>query len=127
MPVYYGLNFAEIGDNTVNGITQSNDETGKKGHCMLLYNVLGGSNPPFPQILLNIQTMRNGTYYLNNSGHRWVVYENGKKPIHEFITDKGNKVKRTAIFYSSFGNFATIRISWKGKKIDVFPDSILQE
>lgn len=69
--------------------------------------------------------MRNGTYYLNNTGHRWVVYENGVKPKHVFTTSTGEVVTRTAIEYRSFGNFATIRISWKGKKIDVFPDTIL--
>lgn len=70
--------------------------------------------------------MRNGTFFLNNTGSRWVVYSKGKKPIHEFLTNKGETVKRTAIFYQSFGNFATVQISWKGKKIDVFFDTILK-
>jgi hypothetical protein len=68
----------------------------------------------------------NGLYYLNNTGNRWVVYENGKKPVHEFMTNKGETVKRTAIFYESFGNFTTVQISWKGKKISVFFDTILK-
>jgi hypothetical protein len=68
----------------------------------------------------------NGTYYLNNQGSRWVIYENGKKPIHEFMSNNGETVKRTAIFYESFGNFATVQISWKGKKISVFLDTILK-
>jgi hypothetical protein len=70
--------------------------------------------------------MRNGTFYLNNRGSRWVVLENGKKPKHEFTTESGEKVKRTAIFYEMFGNFATMQISWKGKKISVFADTILK-
>ncbi len=68
----------------------------------------------------------NGLFYLNNTGHRWVIYENGKKKAHEFLTNTGKKVMRTAIFYESFGNFATVQISWKGKKISVFLDTILK-
>jgi hypothetical protein len=70
--------------------------------------------------------MRNGTFYLNNHGSRLVVYQNGKKPQHEFTTEGGLKVKRTAIFYEMFGNFTTMQISWKGKKISVFADTILK-
>lgn len=70
--------------------------------------------------------MRNGLFYLNNTGSRWVVYNNGKKPVHEFQTESGQTVKRTAIFYEMFGNFATMQISWKGKKISVFPDTVLK-
>jgi hypothetical protein len=69
----------------------------------------------------------NGIYYLNNTGHRWVIYENGKKPIHEFMTSNGETVKRKAIFYESFGNFAVAQISWKGKKIKVFLDEVLND
>lgn len=71
--------------------------------------------------------MRNGTYYLNNTGHRWVVFEDGKKPRHTFTTSKGEQVTRTAIFYESFGNFATVCINWKGKRIKVFLDTILPD
>lgn len=69
--------------------------------------------------------MKNGTYYLNNSGHRWVRYENGKKPKHTFKTASGEMVERTAIFYEMFGNFAVACISWKGKKVKVFLDEVL--
>ena len=71
--------------------------------------------------------MRNGTYYLNNSGHRWVHYDNGKKPVHTFKTKSGNEVKRTAIYYEAFGNFAVACISYKGKKIKVLLDEILND
>jgi hypothetical protein len=71
--------------------------------------------------------MRNGTYYLNNSGHRWVCFENGKKPKHTFTTSTGKQVERTAIFYEMFGNYAVMCISWKGKKVKVFADEILQD
>ena len=70
--------------------------------------------------------MRNGTYYLNNSGNRWVCYENGKKPKHTFKTESGEMVERTAIFYEMFGNFAVACISWKGKKVKVFLDEVLK-
>jgi hypothetical protein len=75
----------------------------------------------------NSITMRKGTYYLNNSGHRWVVYDNGKKPIHTFKTESGKEIKRTAIYYESFGNFATVCISYKGQKIRVFADQTLKD
>lgn len=35
--------------------------------------------------------MMNGTYYLNNSGHRWVTYENGKKVKITLETVTGKK------------------------------------
>ena len=68
------------------------------------------------------------TYYLNNSGSRWVVMDrNGNKPKHTFKTESGKEVTRTALFYESFGNFGLVWISWKGKKISVFADSILED
>jgi hypothetical protein len=71
--------------------------------------------------------MRNGVYYLNNSGHRWVIFTDGKKEKITMKTKAGKEVVRTAIFYESFGNFATVCISYKGKKINVFPDTLLED
>jgi hypothetical protein len=71
--------------------------------------------------------MRNGTYYLNNSGHRWVVYINGKKEKVTLQTESGKEVVRTAIYYEMFGNFAVVCISYKGKKIKVFADQKLSD
>jgi hypothetical protein len=71
--------------------------------------------------------MLNGTYYLNNSGSRWVVFENGKKPKHKFETKSGKIVERTAIFYEAFGNFGSVCISYKGKKRNVLADTILED
>lgn len=71
--------------------------------------------------------MRNGTLYLNNSGSRWIVLENGKKPVHTFKTESGKEVQRTAIFYESWGNFGVVCICWKGKKVKVFADEILKD
>jgi len=71
--------------------------------------------------------MRNGTYYLNNSGSRWVVYEDGKKSTITLKTKSGNSITRTVIYYFSFGNFGAAVISYKGKKIRVLTDTILED
>lgn len=71
--------------------------------------------------------MLNGTYYLNNSGHRWVNFTNGVKDKITLQTESGKTIKRTVLFYEMFGNFATAQISYKVKKINVFPDTILKD
>lgn len=65
----------------------------------------------------------NGTYYLNNSGSKWVIFENGKRVKQDFQTKSGKTITRTVNYFSSFGNFATCNISYKGKKINVFADT----
>ena len=55
--------------------------------------------------------MRNGTFYLNNLGSRWVNLTNGQKDKLTFLTESGKTVVRTAIFYESFGNFGSVCIS----------------
>jgi len=67
-----------------------------------------------------------GTYYLNNSGSRWVNLTNGKRDSITLLTKKGEEVTRQVEFWASFGNFATARISYKGKRIDVFGDTVLE-
>lgn len=69
----------------------------------------------------------NGFFYLNNSGSRWVIYESGKLKRIEFTTESGRKVTRAALYFEAFGNFATCTISYKGKRISVFPDQILKD
>lgn len=71
--------------------------------------------------------MLNGTYYLNNSGHRWVNYTNGKKDKIVLSTVSGKLITRTVIFYESFGNFGSAVISYKGKKISVLLDTVLPD
>lgn len=71
--------------------------------------------------------MRTGTYYLNNYGSRWVHLENGKKTTITLETKSGNSITRTVIYYEAFGNWATALISYKGKKISVFSDTILED
>ena len=71
---------------------------------------------------------RTGLYYLNNTGSRWVILdETGRREKRTFETKSGAKIERRVNYYESFGNFATANISWNGKKIDVFPDTILEE
>ena len=71
--------------------------------------------------------MRNGTYYLNNSGTRIVHYENGKKSKHTFLTTSGKEITRTLIEQYAFGNFGGAIISYKGKKIRVLFDTVLPD
>lgn len=61
------------------------------------------------------------TLYLNNSGSKWIHLVNGKKEQITVLTPKGFE-QRTVLYYSSFGNFATVTISYKGKKHELFAD-----
>jgi len=68
------------------------------------------------------------TLYLNNQGSRWVNIDNqGNKEKITLLTKAGRKIVRTVQFYRSFGNFATARISYKGKRLDVFGDTVLED
>lgn len=72
--------------------------------------------------------MRTGIYFLNNSGSRWIVID--KDGMREQITLKtvsGKDVTRRVIFYEMFGNFASACISYKGKRMQVLPDTILHD
>ena len=71
--------------------------------------------------------MRSGLLYLNNSGSRWIVLENGKRSKIELETKSGAKVIRSVNYYGSLGNFGYANISYKGKKIDVLSDTILPD
>jgi hypothetical protein len=66
---------------------------------------------------------RSGVFYLNNTGSRWVVLENGIKPKITLETKSGKMVEKTPLYYESFGNFAVAAIKHKGKVIKVFPDT----
>jgi len=68
------------------------------------------------------------TYYLNNSGSRWIVCDsNGTRERVTLETKSGKIVERAALFYESFGNFGLVCISYKGKKIKVFMDTLLND
>jgi hypothetical protein len=67
-------------------------------------------------------------YYLNNNGSRWVTYDkDGIKQRIVLETISGRLITRTVIFWESFGNYATACISYKGKKINVFTSTILED
>ncbi len=69
------------------------------------------------------------TYYLNNTGHRWVNIESesGRREMRNFKTTSGKTVQRRVIFYEAFGNFAVACISYKGKRIKVLLDQVLED
>jgi hypothetical protein len=69
--------------------------------------------------------MYTGTLYLNNNGSRWINYTNGVKDSITLKNKQDQDVTRKVNFYQSFGNFATANISYKGNRINVFADSIL--
>lgn len=64
---------------------------------------------------------RSGTYYLNNTGHRWVVYKNGEKERVRVLYPDGFVKTRAILYYESFGNFAVMCISVKGKMKKFLP------
>jgi hypothetical protein len=76
---------------------------------------------------MEVREMRTGTYYLNNSGSRWVNLVQGKRAKGTFTTKSGKTVTRSVNYYSSFGNWATCNISYKGKRINVFLDTLLED
>ena len=72
--------------------------------------------------------MKTGLFYLNNSGHKWVIFdETGRREKRTFQTKSGAKVVRRVNYYESFGNFATCNISYKGKRINIFADTLLDD
>jgi hypothetical protein len=71
--------------------------------------------------------MRNGTLYLNNSGHRWIILENGRRSTITLRTKSGASITRRVKYYESFGNFAVAAISYGGRTIKVLPDQELHD
>lgn len=66
--------------------------------------------------------------YLNNSGSRFVTLnKEGKNCKIHLETKSGRKVTRTVSYWSVFGDWALAHISYKGKRISVFSDSILED
>ena len=68
------------------------------------------------------------TYYLNNSGSRWVTMNReGNHDRISLLTKTGKVITRAVKYWEAFGNFAIARISYKGKMIDVFTDTVLED
>ena len=70
---------------------------------------------------------RSGVFYLNNSGSKWIVLENGIKPKITLETKSGKKVEKTPLWYEMFGNYGVVAIKHKGKVIKVFPDTLIED
>jgi hypothetical protein len=62
--------------------------------------------------------MRAGTYYLNNSGSRFVVYP--KEKVLVYHAAEGYCRQRTIEYYKMFGNGAVACLKYKGKMISGF-------
>lgn len=62
----------------------------------------------------NFSSDHSGVYYLNNSGSRWIVVEHGKR-VQIYLKVHGKIIKRAAIFFESFGNWASAYFKYKGK------------
>jgi hypothetical protein len=68
------------------------------------------------------------TFYLNNTGSRWIQIDRfGNKDKITLETKSGKLITRTCQFYEQFGNFAIIQITYKGKRMMVFPDTVLED
>jgi hypothetical protein len=68
-----------------------------------------------------------GSLYLNNSGSRWVSWTKGERDKITLQTKSGKSITRTPIYFYMFGNWAGAIISYKGKKIRVLMDTILED
>ena len=71
------------------------------------------------------------TYYLNNHGSRWIVAEKNQsykfKKIKVRVTHLNEIYERTALFFESFGNFASVTVSIGGKKISTLNYEVVWE
>ena len=73
------------------------------------------------------------TLYLNNSGSRWKNFYTSlecglnKAETYTWWTKSGKQIHRTIKYWQSWGNFAIACISYKGKIIKVFPNTILED
>ena len=65
--------------------------------------------------------IKSGLFYLNNKATRWIVIDNYQKIKVRILPDKYNRLTepiiRTVLFFERFGNFASVTISIKSKKI----------
>ena len=58
-------------------------------------------------------------YYLNNTGSRWIIPD-GMEFI--LVLPGGDRKRRKADFYESFGNFASTHYRYKGKRYSGLAD-----
>lgn len=62
--------------------------------------------------------MREGTYYLNNDGSKWVTFPKEKILVYHGVN--GYCKMRTIEHFESFGNFAVACLKYNGKMIKGF-------
>lgn len=62
---------------------------------------------------------RDGLYYLNNTGTRWVIIENGRNARRTFKVKFGGTVTRAVKHFDQAGNFVTCNVWWRGRRINV--------
>jgi hypothetical protein len=68
------------------------------------------------------------TYYLDDTSSRWVHLDRfGNKDKITLETKSGKLITRTCQFYESFGQFTKVQITYKGERMLVFPDTILED
>lgn len=61
-----------------------------------------------------------GTYYLNNTGHRWITIKNGKKEKVNVFFPESNVVKQyTIAFWETLGNFGVPYTRIKGEVVQL--------
>lgn len=69
--------------------------------------------------------MRNGVYYLNNSGSRCIHYVNGiQEKVLLFHGEKGYCKMRTPLYQFAFGNYGGYAFKYEDKTIKVTPELI---
>ena len=71
--------------------------------------------------------IQNGTLYLNNHGSKWISIINGKKETISLQTKSGKTITRTPVYFYMFGNWGAALIHYKGKKVRVLMDAILED
>jgi hypothetical protein len=66
-----------------------------------------------------------GTFYLNNTGSKWVILPR-KTNMQVRLIDKAANYDKIRIveYFEAFGNFATYNLKYKGKRISGFADSV---
>jgi hypothetical protein len=64
------------------------------------------------------------TFYLNNSGHRWVNLNEGKREkLNVFFPENNSNKSLTVHHWEAIGNFAVPYVRQKGKQIQLMPSS----
>lgn len=71
--------------------------------------------------------VRNGMAYINQKATRFVVLEDGKHERLTFTTKLGKRITRRVVYYKLWGNTTVCCIRYKGKRIEVLLDEVLND